>query len=86
MVRLARVTVGVIGSGTDEHDEHARPVGEALAELGVNLLTGGGGGVMKAVSRAFTRAAHRGISIGISPCASLTDRATPKANYANEFV
>lgn len=86
MVRLARVTVGVIGSGTDEHEEHARPVGESLAELGVNLLTGGGGGVMKAVSRAFTRAAHRGICIGIIPCASPSDRATPKAGYPNEFV
>jgi uncharacterized protein (TIGR00725 family) len=86
MVRLARVTVGVIGSGTDEHEEHARPVGEALAELGVNLLTGGGGGVMRAVSRAFTRAAQRGICIGIIPCASLSDRATPKAGYPNEFV
>ena len=86
-VRLARATVGVIGSGTDEHDEHARPVGEALAELGVNLLTGGGPGVMRAVSRAFTRSSHpRGICIGIIPCASQSDRATPKPGYPNEFV
>jgi len=85
--RLARATVGVIGSGTDEHDEHARPVGEALAELGVNLLTGGGPGVMRAVSRAFTRSSHRrGICIGIIPCASRSDRATPKSGYPNEFV
>jgi uncharacterized protein (TIGR00725 family) len=87
MVRLARATVGVMGSGTDEHDEYARPVGEALAELGVNLLTGGGPGVMRAVSRAFTRSSHpRGICIGVIPCASLSDRATPKAGYPNEFV
>jgi len=86
-VRLARATVGVIGSGTDEHDEHARPVGEALAELGVNLLTGGGPGVMRSVSRAFTRSSYpRGICIGIIPCASQSDRATPKPGYPNEFV
>ena len=86
-VLLAKKTVGVIGSGTDEHDEHARPVGEALAELGVNLLTGGGLGVMRAVSRAFIRSSHaRGICIGIIPCASRSDRATPKPGYPNEFV
>jgi uncharacterized protein (TIGR00725 family) len=84
---LARHTIGVMGSGTVEHDDCARPVGELLAELGVNLLTGGGGGVMRAVSRAFTR--HRrgqGICIGIIPCASEADRMTPKAGYPNEFV
>src|SRR5215831_4772609 len=84
---LSKHTVGVMGSGTFEHDEYARPVGEALADLGVNLLTGGGGGVMTAVSRAFTRAPHRkGISIGNIPCASENDRRTPKAGYPNEFV
>ena len=86
-ITLAKTTVGVIGSGTDEHDELARPVGEALAELGVNLLTGGGLGVMRAVGRAFTRSSHdRGISIGIIPCASRSDRASPKPGYPNEFV
>jgi len=76
-----------MGSGTFEHDEYARPVGEALADLGANLLTGGGGGVMTAVSRAFTRAPRRrGMSIGIIPCASESDRGTPKAGYPNEFV
>jgi uncharacterized protein (TIGR00725 family) len=84
---LSRCTVGVMGSGTVEHDEYARPVGEALAELGVNLLTGGGGGVMTAVSRAFTSAPRRtGICIGIIPCASESDRGTAKAGYPNAFV
>ncbi len=84
---LSKTTVGVMGSGTIEHDEYARPVGEALADFGVNLLTGGGGGVMTAVSRAFTRTpSRRGISIGVIPCASESDRATPKAGYPNEFV
>jgi uncharacterized protein (TIGR00725 family) len=84
---LAKKTVGVMGSGTSEHDDYARPVGEALADLGVNLLTGGGGGVMTAVSRAFIRTpTRRGISIGVIPCASESDRGTAKAGYPNEFV
>ena len=84
---LAAHTIGVMGSGSDEHDDDSRVVGELLAELGVNLLTGGGPGVMRAVSRAFTRQAGRhGISIGIIPCASEEDRATPKPGYPNEFV
>jgi len=86
-VTLANRTVGVIGSGTVEHDDLARPVGELLGDLGVNLLTGGGGGVMRAVSRAFTqRTNRRGICIGVIPCASQRRRATPRAGYPNEFV
>ena len=84
---LAKKTVGVMGSGTSEHDDHARTIGEMLADLGVNLLTGGGRGVMTSVSRAFTRCSRRsGICIGIIPCESETDRATPKAGYPNAFV
>jgi uncharacterized protein (TIGR00725 family) len=84
---LSKQTVGVIGSGNSEHVDHSQAVGEALADLGVNLLTGGGRGVMTAVSRAFTRrTGSRGICIGIIPCASENDRATPKDGYPNEFV
>jgi predicted Rossmann-fold nucleotide-binding protein len=52
---VSKQTVGVMGSGTDEHGEHSQAVGVLLAELGVNLLTGGGDGVMRAISRAFTQ-------------------------------
>jgi uncharacterized protein (TIGR00725 family) len=84
---LAEETVGVIGSGSDEYDELAQEVGELLAQLGVNLLTGGGRGVMTSVSRAFTRAAReRGICIGIIPCASERERSRPKDGYPNQFV
>ena len=84
---LAQHTVGVMGSGTDEHEESARAIGELVADLGVNLLTGGGRGVMTSVSRAFTRRPGRaGICIGIIPCESESERATPKAGYPNEFV
>jgi uncharacterized protein (TIGR00725 family) len=84
---LSALTVGVIGSGSSEHEPSARAVGELLADLGVNLLTGGGRGVMTTVSRAFTqRPRTRGICIGIIPCESEADRARPKAGYPNEFV
>jgi len=87
LARLSDRTVAVIGSGHDEHDDLAQPVGELLAALRVNLLTGGGAGVMRSVGRAFTRAPRtEGISIGILPCRSATERAVPKEGYPNEFV
>jgi uncharacterized protein (TIGR00725 family) len=84
---LAEETVGVLGSGSNEHAELAQEVGALLARLGVNLLTGGGGGVMTSVSRAFTQSARRrGISIGIIPCANERERGRPKDGYPNQFV
>ena len=84
---LATNTVGVMGSGTSEHEQDARAIGEVLADLGVNLLTGGGRGVMRSVSRAFTQHPGRtGICIGIIPCESESDRETPRDGYPNEFV
>jgi uncharacterized protein (TIGR00725 family) len=83
----AAITIGVMGSGSDEHDHLARPLGQLLARLGVNLLTGAGGGVMTSVSRAFTASPRaRGICIGIVPCASIDERARPKDGYPNRFV
>ena len=84
---LSAETVGVMGSGTDEYEGLARAVGELLARLGVNLLTGGGRGVMRSVSRAFTQTEReRGICIGVIPCFSERERARPKDGYPNEFV
>jgi predicted Rossmann-fold nucleotide-binding protein len=50
--------VGVMASGKEEPLEDqvkrlASEVGTAIAELGFHLLTGGGGGLMKAVGQAF---------------------------------
>ena len=84
---VARQTVGVMGSGTDEHDSLARKIGELLASLGVNLLTGGGPGVMTSVSRAFVQArGPRGVCIGIIPCFSESERTRPKDGYPNPYV
>ena len=77
----------MLGSGSEEHEAIARGIGTLLARLGVNLLTGGGRGVMRSVSRAYTRAPRAcGICIGIMPCRSDSERGIPKEGYPNEFV
>jgi predicted Rossmann-fold nucleotide-binding protein len=59
--------VGVLGSG-DASDSRAEEVGRLVAALGCDLLTGGGGGVMEAASRAFANTPGRaGVVIGIVP-------------------
>jgi uncharacterized protein (TIGR00725 family) len=87
MVPPAQITIGVMGSGSDEFDDLAKPLGQLLARLGVNLLTGAGAGVMTSVSRAFIESPRlRGISIGIVPCASIENRVQAKDSYPNPFV
>lgn len=57
-----------MGSGTEAHRELAEPLGRWIAERGDHLLTGGGAGVMQAVSRAFVSVEGRkGICLGIVP-------------------
>ena len=77
--------IGVMGSGTSSHADRAAPLGRWLAQRGVHLLTGGGGGVMAAVSRAFHESPDRlGMVIGILPCEEGSTR--PKPGYPNEWV
>jgi uncharacterized protein (TIGR00725 family) len=84
---LAGTTIGVIGSGVDSHEDAASEVGKLLAGVGVNLLTGGGRGVMTSVSRAFTQSPRRrGICIGVIPSASFEQPALAKPDYPNPFV
>src|SRR5213593_4297117 len=65
--RNRRRIVTVIGSGRSA-DEHSAEVGRLIATLGVDLLTGGGSGVMEATSRAFFETSPRqGIVIGVLP-------------------
>ena len=83
---LAMKTIGVIGSGTDEHIELANALGSLLAWLGGNLLTGGGRGVMTSVSRAFTRSNRAcGLCIGIIPCMP-ENPSVPKKGYPNRYI
>ncbi len=62
-----RRVVAVIGSGKTA-DPSCAEIGHLVAALGADLLTGGGRGVMEAVSRAFFETAPRaGIVIGVIP-------------------
>ena len=63
--RRRRRLVAVIGSG-HVADPRCEEVGRLIATLGFDLLTGGGRGVMQAVSRAFFEApARRGLVVGV---------------------
>jgi len=79
--------VGVIGSGTESHEDRASVVGQWLAREGFHLLTGGGGGVMEAASRAFHGFSDRkGLIIGIIP-GNINDKGyNRKAGYPNPWV
>jgi uncharacterized protein (TIGR00725 family) len=79
--------VGVLGSGNVAHEERAQKLGRWLAGQGVHLLTGGGGGVMSAVSRAFSEVqARRGLVIGIVPSAKPGEDSEPRHGYPNPWV
>jgi uncharacterized protein (TIGR00725 family) len=77
--------VGVMGSGTTSHEDRASRLGRWLAKQGVHLLTGGGGGVMTSVSKAFYEFPGRlGNVIGIIPCQE--NSKLPKPGYPNKWV
>ncbi len=80
--------VGVLGSGSDPQAERAAPLGRLLAEEGVHLLTGGGGGVMECVSRAFaTSPGHRlGRVLGVLPGSVDDGCYFPREGYPNRWV
>ena len=79
--------VGVMGSGSQPHTGRARQVGAWLARTGVHLLTGGGCGVMSAVSQAFAETVgRRGLVIGIIPSATDDPLSGPKTGYPNPWV
>src|SRR5262245_42721662 len=77
--------VGVMGSGKHPHGDRASEIGQWLAREGVHLLTGGGAGVMAAVSQAFYETPNRrGLVIGIIPSAE--GAILPKVGYPNQWV
>ena len=77
--------VGVMGSGSRPYRERSSALGRWLAECGVHLLTGGGGGVMAAVSQSFYDTPNRrGLVLGILPCDESLEK--PKSGYPNQWV
>lgn len=89
---LRRKVVLVAGDGSNPHRDKSTIVGEWLAQAGCHLLTGGGGGVMAAVTEAFTESAGRpGTAVGVIPGASVQrgeclEYHTKGHAYPNQFV
>src|SRR5262245_13240722 len=86
-----RRVVAVIGSGTEAHRNVCRQVGRLVAEMGCDLLTGAGGGVMEEVSRAFCERRDQlggaSLAIGIVPGSLDADgRYTVRSRYPNRWV
>ncbi len=79
--------IGVMGSGTEPYTERSTLVGEWLAGEGMHLLTGGGSGVMEAVSKAFyTVPDRKGLVIGILPGMEKQDGYESLPGYPNPWV
>ena len=87
-----RKVVLVAGDGANPYREKTTIVGEWLAQAGCHLLTGGGAGVMAAVTEAFIESAGRtGIAVGVipgatSPQGDALDYHTKGNAYPNRFV
>lgn len=80
-----RPIVGVMGSGTESHEDLAEPLGRAVAENGWHLLTGAGRGTMTATSRAFAETGNReGLCLGVVP--SQQDGDDSPDGYPNPWV
>src|SRR5262245_18918694 len=78
-----RRIIAVIGSGDDLTEAQRRgphAVGRWIAEAGFHLLTGGGAGVMEAVSEGFCSVPRQGYSIGIIPAGK------PPGQYPNRWL
>ena len=83
---MRRPVIGVMGSGQEAHAARAEPLGRWLAGRGCHLLTGGGGGVMASVARAFAETPGRlGQVIGVLP-ATDTHPYAPPAGYPNPWI
>lgn len=75
-----------MGSGSSADEARCAALGRWLATEGVHLLTGGGGGVMASVSRAFFETPDRpGLVIGIIPGTIDAGARSPRG-YPNPWV
>ena len=82
-----RPIIGVMGSHADRHADQAAAIGRWLAREGVHLLTGGGDGVMGAVSEAFFNTSPRaGQVLAVVPCIGGDPRCAPVPGYPNRWV
>jgi predicted Rossmann-fold nucleotide-binding protein len=85
-VRSRRV-VGVLGSGREPHEALAAPLARWIAQQGYDLLTGAGGGVMRAAAEAFVAVPGRkGSSVGVVPGTLDAAGHHPKPGYPNAAI
>ena len=79
--------IGVMGSGSRRYEDRASRVGAWIAGAGYHLLTGGGAGVMDAVTEAFVSVSPRaGLALGILPADVESSGACPPSGYPNPWV
>jgi predicted Rossmann-fold nucleotide-binding protein len=72
----------MIGSGTKKYSQISEPQGRWLAEQECDLINGGGGGVMEALSQAYAEVPDRkGSIIGVIPSASACDSPEARSAY-----
>ncbi len=88
MPRMRLAVVGVMGSSSERWEALSLPLGRWLAAQGCHLLTGGGAGVMAAVTEAFVEVPQRrGLAIGVLP--GQVDEGfeyTARTGYPNPWV
>ena len=80
-----------MGASGEPHAERSRRVGAWIARAGYHLLTGGGPGVMAAVTEAFAGVPdRRGVAIGVLPASRGGGRdgpvGQPPPGYPNPWV
>ncbi len=79
--------IGVMGSGTKRYADRASRVGAWIARSGYHLLTGGGAGVMDAVTEAFVSISPRvGLAVGILPADTGSSNHRSPVGYPNPWV
>ncbi|PIQ96479.1 MAG: DNA-binding protein [Nitrospinae bacterium CG11_big_fil_rev_8_21_14_0_20_56_8] len=77
-----KLLLAVIGSGVDAQETLTLPLGRGLAELGVSLINGGGGGVMDATARGFiSNPARQGKVVGVIPSLHACDSPESRKTY-----
>src|SRR5215510_8517893 len=65
---MRRHVIAVVGDGANSYRDRSSMLGEWIAQSGYHLLTGGGGGVIAAVTESFVASVGReGIAVGIIP-------------------
>lgn len=98
MISIAVVTTGDTNTSSPAYIARAKQVGQIIAELGCNLITGGGQGGMALVAQGFSETSYRvGQSIGVIPgevnwigSGRLGEvgalQYSPKSNYPNRWI